>query len=138
VIAVGRGIVALALASAVQSACARTLPEEDRRILESTPIAKLSTEDLWKDYQQNPANANAQYWGKAIEIAGEVTAVAKDRTPPQIIFGPAPDGHVRAALLGDQAAALLEAAVTGQRIRLKCYCAGPDGAVIVLKSCVKP
>ncbi len=123
---------------AMLPACARTLPEEDRRILPAVATAKLSTEDLWKDYQQSRSDADAKYWGKAIEIAGPVATVAKDRTPQHIVFGPPPDGHVRASLLGDQAAALIESAVAGQRIRLKCFCAGLDGALVVLKSCVKP
>jgi hypothetical protein len=38
--------------------CAKTLPEQDRRIFEATPAAKLSTDDLWKDYQQGRADAD--------------------------------------------------------------------------------
>lgn len=120
------------------SACARTLPEEDRRILPAVAIAKLSTDDLWKDYQQDARDANARYWGQAIEVAGQVAEVAKDRTPPQLTFGAAPEVRVRASLLGDQAPTLLESAAAGQRVRLKCFCAGLDGSTVVLKSCVKP
>jgi hypothetical protein len=121
---------------AISCACARELPEEDRRILTSTAIAKLSPDDLWKDYQQSPSEANSRYWGRAVEVTGAVTNVLKGRTPPAILFGPAPDGRVRAQLLGDQAAELVETGA-GQRIKLKCFCAGLDGAVVVLKSCVK-
>ncbi len=128
-------MIALLVAAA---ACSRTLPEEDRRILPAVATAKLSTDDLWKDYQQSPVNANAKYWGQAIEIAGTVTDAAKDRTPPQLTFGAAPDVRVRATLLGDQAAALLDGAAPGQRIRLKCFCTGLVGAVVVHKSCVNP
>ena len=120
------------------AACARTLPEEDRRILTATAVAKLSPDDLWKDYQQNASEADGRYWGKAVEINGAVATVAKDRTPPVLMFGKPPDVRVRAQLLGDHATKLLNATGGGQRIRLKCFCAGLDGAVVVLKSCVKP
>ena len=117
------------------SACAKTLPEQDRRILEATAIAKLSTDDIWKDYQQNPADADAKYWGKAVEVSGKVAGVVKDSR--QLLFGSTDNPQVRAALLDDQAAEILGAAADGQRIRLKCFCAGLQQAVI-LKSCVKP
>ena len=130
-------LVAIALAVG----CARTLPEQDRRILSAVAVMKLPVEDLWKEYQQNAADANSRYWGKAIEVsgkvAGKVTGVAASKTASQILFGPVPDAQVRANLLDDQAAELLSLAVEGQRIRLKCYCDGFKGAVI-LKSCVKP
>lgn len=129
--------VALAVALAAGSAgCATTLPEQDRRILETTATAKLSTEDIWKDYQQNRADADSRYWGRAVEVSGKVIGVEKDRK--QLLFGEVADNpQVRASLLDDQAEAILTAAAPGQRIRLKCFCAGVEQAV-VLKSCVKP
>ena len=122
-------------------ACANSLPDQDRRILSAVAVAKLPVEDLWKDYQQNAADADGRYRGKAIEISGKVSSkVTGDPatgTSSQILFGTPSDTQVRAHLLDDQAAALLAAAVEGQRIRLKCYCAGLSGAVVV-KSCVQP
>ena len=130
-------LVAIALAVG----CARTLPDQDRRILSAVPVMKLPVEDLWTEYQQNAADANSKYWGKAIEVSGKVTGkvtgAPESRTASQILFGPLPDAQVRASVLDDQAAELLSLAVEGQRIRLKCYCDGFKGAVI-LKSCVKP
>jgi hypothetical protein len=134
---VGRRWTVLGAAALFVSGCVSTLPDQDRRIVQATAVAKLSTDDLWNDYQQSAAEADRKYWGKAVEVSGTVTAVVKDRTPPELHFGPTPDAHVRAALLEDQAAALLESAAPGQRIRLKCFCDGVKGAVI-LKSCVKP
>jgi hypothetical protein len=126
---------AVALAIGV-AGCAKTLPEQDRRILEATPAAKLSTDDIWKDYQQNRADADARYWGRAVEVSGKVLSVVKDRK--ELLFGEAADSpHVRASLLDDQAEAILGTAAEGQRIRLKCFCAGVD-QVVILKSCVKP
>jgi hypothetical protein len=43
---------------------------------------------------------------------------------------------VRANLLDEDAAAIVKEVSAGQRVRLKCFCAGLDGHV-VLKSCVK-
>ena len=127
------------------AACANTLPEQDRRILEATAIAKLSPDDLWKDYQQNAADSDRKYWGRAVEINGKVDAVVKDAR--QLLFGAADNVLVRASLLDDQADALLGEAAEGQRIRLKCFCGGlgsgrssdrPEQKTVILKSCVKP
>jgi hypothetical protein len=125
------------VATLVLASCANTLPDQDRRIVPAVPVAKMSTDDLWKDYQQSVKEADAKYWGKAVEVSGVVSNV--DRGPlPQISFGPAPDVRVRARLLDDQAQALLAAAGEGQRLRLKCFCEGFKDAVVLLKSCVKP
>lgn len=136
---------AVALAAGL-AGCASTLPEQDRRILEATPAAKLSTEDIWKDYQQNRADADARYWSRAVEVSGKVMSVEKDRK--ELLFGEAADNvQVRASLLDDQAEAILGAATPGQRIRLKCFCGGlgsgpssdrPEHVSVILKSCVKP
>jgi hypothetical protein len=128
---------ALAAITAIGVAgCANTLPEQDRRILETAPTAKLSTDDIWKDYQENPKDADTRYWGRAVEVSGKLMSVVKDRR--ELLFGEAADNpRVRALLLDDQAESILGTAAEGQRIRLKCFCAGVQQAVI-LKSCVKP
>ena len=51
----------------------------------------------------------------------------------ELAEGPA----VEARLLDDQADAILEAAVVGEKVTLRCYCAGLSGHV-VLTSCIKP
>ena len=125
------------------AACANSLPEQDRRILEATPSAKLSSDDLWKDYQQNAADADRKYWGRAVEVAGKVAGVVKDKR--QLLFGDE-NAHVRASLLDDQADAILGEAAEGQRVRLKCFCGGVERGgtsdkptqTVILKSCVKP
>jgi hypothetical protein len=119
------------------AACATTLPDQDLRILQAVTIGKMSTDDLWKDYQQSVKEADAKYWGKAVEVSGVVSGVDRG-TASYITFGQAPDVRVRARLLDDQAQDLLTAANEGQRIRLKCFCEGVKNAVVQLKSCVKP
>ena len=136
-------VVAAWAAIASSAACASSLPEQDRRILEATPTAKLSSDDIWKDYQQNAADADRKYWGRAIEVAGKVARVVKDKR--QLLFGDE-NAQVRASLLDDQADAILGEAVEGQRFRLKCFCGGVERGgtsdkptqTVILKSCVKP
>ena len=48
----------------VAPGCADHLPDQDLRILAVTvPGAKLSSEDLWKDFQKDAAAARKQYFG---------------------------------------------------------------------------
>ena len=131
------------LAVVLTSGCANSLPEQDRRILESTAVAKLSTDDIWKDYQQNAAESDRKYWGRAVEVSGKVAGVVKDKR--QLLFGDE-NAQVRASLLDDQADAVLGEAAGGQRFRLKCFCGGVERGgtsdkptqTVMLKSCVKP
>ena len=133
-----RGLVLMTLVAG--AACAKTLPDQDRRIVSAVPVVKTTSEFFWKEYQDDVEAGNRKYWGQAVEISGRVASVSKDGPSPFLMFeqkeGPGGVG-VRANLLDDQAADILASAVVGQRLRLKCYCAGISGA-LVLKSCVKP
>jgi hypothetical protein len=115
--------------------CAQTLPEQDRRIYATTPVAKLSADILAKDYQADPVSADRQYWGKVLEVSGEVTATSTDGPHADVIFGQEKPPDVRATLLDDEAKIILEAAKVGERITLRCFCEGADGDVR-LTSCV--
>ena len=126
-------------ALAVSAGCARTLPDQDRRILSAVPVVKTTSELFWKEFQDNAAEASRKYWGQAVEIAGRVTSVSKT-APAFLMFeqkDAASSAGVKANLLDDQASEILASAIVGQRLRLKCYCAGMTDA-LVLKSCVKP
>jgi hypothetical protein len=119
--------------------CARTLPDQDRRILTAVPVVKTTSEFFWREYQDNVAEANRKYWGQPVELAGRVASVSKD-APAFVMFEQkeaAGGTGVKANLLDDQANDILVSAVIGQRLRLKCYCAGMSDT-LVLKSCVKP
>jgi putative nucleic acid binding protein len=123
-------------AALLVTACADTLPDQDRRITEAAPAAKLSVDLLWKDYQADRAAADKKYWGKAVDVSGKVTSVEAS-APRRVMFElQAPHG-VEARLLDDQAAAILASAVVGERVTLRCYCAGLSGSVI-LTSCIRP
>jgi len=116
--------------------CADKLPEQDRRITQATPVAKLPVEFLWSDYQADRRAADRKYWGKAVDVSGKVTGVGAD-APRRVLFDVAPPHGVEARLLDDQATAILAAAAVGERLTLRCFCAGLDGNV-VLTSCIRP
>jgi len=128
----------LILLCLVLTACARTLPDQDRRITVTPAIAKLPAEDLWKEYHDNRDAADRKYWGKAIEVSGKVTSVVSDATAPRAIkFAVAGDAGIQAFLLDDDAADAIKAAEIGRHFRVKCFCAGLAGDVI-LRSCIQP
>jgi len=116
--------------------CAGTLPEQDRRIYAATPVAKLSTDVLWKDYASDAAAADRQYWGKALEVSGNITAISSEPPLAFLTFAEAEQAGVRAELLDDESAAILEAVKVGDRVTLRCFCEGLDGTVR-LKSCIR-
>jgi hypothetical protein len=135
---VRRLIAVFAVCSTVIAAgCADELPDQDLRILSAAPAAKISTDILWTEYQgANQASADERYWGKAIEVTGKVTSV--EPTPPRIIFLPQYSANgIEARLLDERAADTLAAAKVGERLTLRCFCAGLETNVI-LKSCIKP
>jgi len=118
--------------------CARALPEQDRRITVTPAIAKIPAEDLWKEYKDNAKAADKKYWGQAIEVSGKVSTVVGEPTAPKAVrFFVEGDKGIKAFVLDDQAAEIIKRVVVGQHLRLKCYCAGLDGDVI-LRSCIQP
>jgi ABC-type microcin C transport system permease subunit YejE len=131
---------ALALVLAL-AGCAKTLPEEDRRITLATPIVKTTTEILWKEYLDNPAEAKRKYFGQAIEVAGKVTAFAIGPDSHSFVMfeqkDPPAGPGVQANLLDDQAAEIMASSPIGTRLRLKCFAEGLSGNLI-LRSCVRP
>jgi hypothetical protein len=126
----------IAVTLLICAGCVDRLPEQDRRITTATAMAKLTAEDLWKDFQQDAAAARQKYWGKAIEVSGKPTRTDAEGPSAYLFFSQADPFGVRANLLDDQAAAIVAEAQTGARIRLKCFCEGLDGNVL-LKSCIK-
>ena len=120
------------------SACADSLPVEDRRITLSQPVAKLSAADLWQDYVKDAAAANRRYFGNAVEVTGKVTAIEAGK-PALVMFGQTEAFGVRAILLGDQAGDILKVAKVGDRLTLRCFVEGKilEGHV-ALRSCIRP
>jgi len=129
------GLVVAAVALAL-GACVDRLPAQDRRILAATAVAKLSVEDLARDYQRDAAAANKLYWGKPIEVSGIVASTRDEQAGATLVFADKSGAAiVEAGLLEDQAKAILASTADHHRITLRCYCGGLNGRV-QLKSCV--
>jgi hypothetical protein len=126
-----------ALLPAVLAGCVDRLPEQDLRILSASAVAKLPVEALVADYRADADAAGRQYWGKPIEVSGEVTETRQTPAGPLLVFADkAGAAIVEASLLEEQAAAIVEAVGKSRRVRLKCYCEGLSGTAVRLKSCV--
>ena len=122
------------------SACADHLPDQDLRITTAAPAAKLPADELWKDFQKDPAAARRQYFGKAVDISGTVVAVQPDASKVPVIFFSQPDLHgVRARLLDERGVETMKELAIGSRTTLRCFCEGftPEQDLL-LKSCIRP
>jgi len=131
-------VLLIAAALFTAPACVDSLPDQDRRILAAVPVAKMSPDDLWKDFQSDKEKATRTYFGKAVVITGKVTSAdTTNPAAPFVLFAQSDTTGVRAYLLDDQAAGILKSAAAGERLGLKCFCEGLDG-YLILKSCVTP
>lgn len=128
---------AVALAAGLLASCGGTLPDQDRRIVQTAPDVKLSADVFWKDFQVGAPAAARRYHGRAVEFSGVVTRIDQRAGGTAVVFTQANDHGIVANLLDDDAAAIVKAATPGQRLTLKCFCEGFQ-ADIILKSCVKP
>jgi hypothetical protein len=128
----------LLLTLAATAGCVDRLPDQDLRILGATAIAKMPVEDLIADYRTDKTAADRRYWGKPIEVSGEVTTTRESPAGPVLVFSDKSGAEiVQASLLDDRAAAVLAAVGESRRVRLKCYCDGLT-TTVRLKSCVLP
>jgi len=120
------------------ASCVDHLPDQDLRILAAAPAFRLSADILWKEYVADARKANRQYFGEPIIVTGTATTIGTNVPNDRFVLfvQPAEQG-VRANLLDEQAAAIIERAQKDPRLTLKCYCEGLSGNVI-LKSCVVP
>jgi hypothetical protein len=131
------GAAILAAWAFVHCGCSDRLPDQDLRILQATPVAKLPVDLLWSEYRGDRHTADGKYRGQAVEISGKVSSI--DQTPPRLlfVFQTKPDVGVEANLLDERARGVLADAAVGQRITLRCFCEGMQTNV-VLKSCIRP
>jgi len=133
-------LAALAL-SLIGAGCAEHLPDQDLRILQAAPVAKLTTDILWKEFQTDARAAHRKYHGKAIEVSGKVTGLVPDQPPARIVFGPSTPGGggagaVEARVLDDRASVTFADLSVGRRITVRCFVEGLATNVI-LKSCIR-
>jgi hypothetical protein len=119
------------------AACVQTLPDQDRRVYATAPVAKVSADILWQDYLEDPVDADLRYWGKVIEVTGEITGVSLEGARAFLLFRQTESLGVQAWLLDDEAAEIMGAVGNGDRVTLKCFCEGRLEHV-VLKSCIRP
>jgi len=127
----------VALSAAV--GCVDRLPDQDLRILTATAAAKLPVDALVADYRADRGAADRQYWGKPIEISGEVATRRDTASGPVLVFvDKSGVESVEASLLEEQSKTVLEAVEKSKRVRLKCYCDGLATTAVRLKSCVLP
>jgi hypothetical protein len=116
--------------------CTDRLPDQDLRILETPPVARLSAALLWQDFQTVAEQAARNYNGKAIVVSGDVTRAGTEETgEAYVYFAQTDTAGVYAGLLVEQASAILDDVQENPRVRLKCFCQGLSTNV-VLKSCV--
>ena len=129
-----------ATALAALSGCVDRLPDQDLRILSTTPAAKMSVDLLWQEFKADPAKAARQYHGHVVEITGHADVPAEGAT--SLNFAQPEGGKVVAALLAERAAAVAEAAKASPRITIRCFVEGrspdPASTAVLLKSCVLP
>ena len=122
-------------------ACVDRLPDQDLRILQTTPVAKTSVDLLVQEYATNAGDANRRYFGKAVEITGTVGKTQPMGAGTALLFMPKAEPEkvaLEAHLLDDRAAAIIEAVKTTPRITLRCFAETMSGATVILKSCVVP
>jgi hypothetical protein len=130
---------ALALVAVLGSGCVDRLPDQDLRILSATPAAKMPIDALVADYRADRGAADRQYFGKPIEVSGEVARRRDAPAGPVLVFVDKSGVEiVEATLLEEQSKAVLEAVEQSKRVRLKCYCDGLATTTVRLKSCVLP
>jgi hypothetical protein len=127
------------LTSSGAPGCAEHVPDQDLRILQVAPVAKLTTDLFWKEFQTDARAATRKYHGQAVELSGKVTGVVQDQPPPRILFDqstPTRGGAIEARLLDERAKAAFADLSVGQRVTLRCFVEGL-ATNIVLKSCIR-
>lgn len=133
--ALPRAIAALSCVVAI-AACTDRLPDQDLRILETSPVERLSAALLWQDFHSVREQAERNYNGRAIVVTGDVTRAGTEESgDAYVYFAQTESAGVYARLLAEQASAILAGVQENPRVRLKCFCEGLSTNV-VLKSCV--
>jgi len=119
--------------------CAEHVPDQDLRILQVAPVAKLTTDLFWKEFQSDGRAATRKYHGQAVELSGKVTGLVEDQAPARILFDqstPKLNGAIEARLLDERAKAAFADLSVGQRVTLRCFVEGL-ATNLVLKSCIR-
>ena len=105
----------------------------------STPAYTLSTQEIWKQYNQSIKLSDSLYTGKVIEITGKLSKIDKVDSLVYVVFVMEPDPDfgnktIRCEMLhkyNNATVALPENAV----IKVKGYCAGYDQTDLKFSKC---
>ena len=120
--------------------CADRLPDQDLRVLSTTPAAKLSADLLWQEFHTDAPKARGTYHGQVVEITGHAEPPAEGVVPVSLTFSQTDGGKITAMLLADRAAETTQAARTTPRVTLRCFvegeAPGAPATDVVLKSCI--
>jgi len=112
-------------------------PHED--IDNATAVFSLTTENIWKEYTENPKVADSLYTGKVIEIDGKLSRVDKNDSLVSVIFVMAAD-----SMFGDKTISCLmypkhneevAALTTGTMVKIKGFCTGYNDPDIKFNKC---
>ncbi len=112
-------------------------PHED--IDSATPAYSMATEDIWKQYSENPKTADSLYTGKVIELSGNLSRVDKNDSLVSVVFVMAADSMFGDKTIScqmyqkhnDEASAL----TAGTQVKIKGYCTGYNDPDIKFNKC---
>ena len=68
------------------AACVDHLPDQDLRVLTTTPAAKLSADLLWQEFHTDAGKARGTYHGQVVEITGHTDPTAEGVVPASLTF----------------------------------------------------
>jgi len=113
--------------------------KEHEDIDAAKPAFSLTTEELWKQYNNNPRNADSLYTGKVIEITGNLGRIEKNDSLVSLVFVMAADSMFGDKTIScqmyqkhnDEASALS----SGTLVRIKGYCTGYNDPDIKFNKC---
>jgi hypothetical protein len=134
----------LVAALVVPAGCARTRTAPAPVASATEPVAKLTTDELIKQYQENELAADGKYKNQVVQVTGQVGKVGKHPLGyPFVQLGSAQEDDLFGVTCylteaGAQEAAKLQ---VGAKVTLKGTCAGKlGGAALRLNDCefVKP
>lgn len=113
--------------------------KEHEDIDASTPAFSLTTEELWKQYNDYPHIADSMYTGKVIELSGSLGRIDKNDSLVSVVFVMAADSMFGDKTIScqmylkhnDETAALSP----GNRVKIKGYCTGYNDPDIKFNKC---
>jgi hypothetical protein len=113
--------------------------KEHEDIDAATPVFSMTTEEIWKQYNDYPRNADSLYTGKVIELSGNLSRIDKNDSLVSVVFVMAAD-----SMFGDKTISCLmylkhndevAALSPGSQVKIKGYCTGFNDPDIKFNKC---